>query len=197
MSTDERTTARNTPSAHYAVAGWLAIAQAVLVLPQIALAVFVEILSESFPVANIFLVMMKITGVAVGIYVLYMFKRLLNERYNFHKTDIPIILLIGVNVFFFIIGIIGMIPSWEIAVGIATLVFLVPFSILEIVFAALLLKLDDDLFGLKQPFAYVTIAGGICGITVVLIPFYMLASLIALVIQGMIFLRAKEDHEFL
>ncbi|MFC1475445.1 hypothetical protein ACFLQW_00400 [Candidatus Zixiibacteriota bacterium] len=195
MTAMEKTT--DLSKTHYAVAGWLAIAQAVLVLPQIALAVFVEILSESFPVANVFLVMMKITGLAVGVYVLYMFKHLLNDRYGFHKTDILILILIGANAFFFTLGIIGLIPSLEIAVGIATIVLLVPFSVLEIIFGVLLLKLEDNLFGLKRPFAYLTIAGGVCGVTVILMPFYFLAGLVSLVIQGMIFLRAKEDMEFL
>lgn len=182
---------------HYTLAGWLAIAQAVLVLPQIALAIFLEWLSESYPVLKIFLVMMKVTGLAVGVYVLYIFKRLLNDRYGFHKTDALIWILIAGNVFFFTLGIIGLVPSLEIAIGIATFALMVPFSVLEIIFAVLLLKLNDDLFGLKRPFAYTTIAGGICGATVILMPFCLLAGLAALVMQGMIFLRAKEDVEFL
>ena len=182
---------------HYALAGWLAILQAVLILPQIALAVFLEFLSESYPVLKVMLVIMKITGLAVGVYVLYIFKRLLNERYAFHKTDILIMIFIGAQVFLFLLGIIGLIPALEIAAGIATFVLLVPFAVLEIIFGILLLKLEDDLFGLLKPFAYITIAGGICGATVILLPFYLLAGLVTLVIQGMIFLRAKEATEFL
>ena len=59
-----------------------------------------------------------------------------------------------------------------------------------------LFQVSDDLFGLLKPFAYTTIASGICGVTVILMPIGMLIGLAALIIEGMIFLRAKEQVEF-
>jgi ABC-type protease/lipase transport system fused ATPase/permease subunit len=116
MAIDKATDMNRT---HYALAGWLAIAQAVLLLPQIAFVVILHYYSESYPVVKVVPVIMKITGLAVGIYVLYIFKRLLNERFAFHKTDILIYIFIGANVVFFMLGIIGLIPSFEMAVAIA------------------------------------------------------------------------------
>ncbi len=181
----------------YAIAGWLAIAQAVLVLPQIVLSVLVELLSRSYPIAKIFLMMMKITGLAVGIYVTFMFKQLLNQQYNFHKTDILIFIQIGGSIIFFFLGLIGLVPSFETAIAIVTVVLMVPFSVIQILFAVYLLKLEDDLFGLKKPYAYTMLGAGICGVTVILMPFSLLAGLVSLVMLGMIFLRAKEEVEFL
>ena len=59
-----------------------------------------------------------------------------------------------------------------------------------------LLKLKDDLFGLLKPYAYTTLAAAICGATIILMPIGLIIQLAALVIQGMIFLRAKEQVEF-
>ena len=56
--------------------------------------------------------------------------------------------------------------------------------------------MSAELLGLLKPFAYTTIASGICGVTVILMPIGMLVGIAALIIEGMIFLRAKEEVEF-
>jgi hypothetical protein len=76
------------------------------------------------------------------------------------------------------------------------MVLFIPYCVITVIYAYKLLKLDDDLFGLLKPFAYSTMAAGICGATIILMPIGLIIQLAAFVIQGMIFLRAKEQIEF-
>ena len=180
----------------YALAGWLAIASAIVVVPEIVAALILERLSHAYPGAKILVAALHVIGLLISVYVLYMFRSLLNERCNFHKADGLIAVLIGASLLFTLIGLMGIIPDWEDVISVVVLVLFVPFSVITAVFGYKLLKLGDDLFGLARPFAYTTMASGILGATVILMPIGLLAQLAALVIMGMIFLRAKEQAEF-
>ena len=92
---------------------------------------------------------------------------------------------------------IGMDSYAENILSIITLALFVPFSIITVVFGVVLLKLKNDLFGLLNPYAFTTIASGVCGATVILAPIGLLAAIAALVMLGMIFLRAKREAEIL
>lgn len=185
----------------YALAGWLAIVSAVLVVPEIALVVLskLEILNLEYIVQLIHTVNM-----VISIYILYMFRRLLNRQFDFRAADLTITILIVINLVSFVIGL----GELSLASGGAgadleshlmlysVLIFIV-FSIVSIVFGAVLLKMRDDLFGLLKPYAYLTIVGGVCGVCIFLLPIALIAGLLALVIQGMIFLRADREAEIL
>ncbi len=69
-------------------------------------------------------------------------------------------------------------------------------GIINIVFGIRLLQLKDDLFGQLKPFAYATIGSGVGIVSILLMPFGLLAAVTAYIIQGIIFLRAAEDVEF-
>ena len=88
----------------YALAGWLAITQAVI----IPIAIFIgiiqgiimgKVLNYSGPTLGPSDVL-GLLAMAFGVYTLLMFKKLLNERYDFNKIDTPIILAIIWNVVF-------------------------------------------------------------------------------------------------
>jgi membrane-bound metal-dependent hydrolase YbcI (DUF457 family) len=110
----------------YALAGWLAIAQAVLFFPTIALALFFDRISRRFP------------GSAL----------------------------------------------------------LAAHGIVSIVFGRRLLSMKDDLSGLLRPFAHTTVASGALTLTVVGAPVGLALALAAIVMQGMILLRANEDLQY-
>ncbi len=78
-----------------------------------------------------------------------------------------------------------------------SLVLFVPYNIIVIVFGILLMKFEDDLFGLLKPLLFMTIASGVLGATVILAPLGLLAHIASLIILGMAFLRAKGELEFL
>jgi hypothetical protein len=193
---------KSDPVAHvadsgYTLAGWLAIAQAVLLVPQVIVAMVLGLLSVSYPAVNAVVAMMSIVGLAAGVYVLYMFRRLLNDRYGFHGIDGLVTALIMVSCVYFLLGIAGMIPDLEVGVGLISAALLIPLGVLNIAFGIMLFKLNDNLFGLLAPFAVLTIASGVCIATILLAPVGMLTEVAALVVQGMIFLRAREETQYL
>ena len=183
----------------YGLAGWLAIASAVLIIPQIVISVFVKALGLGW---ELYLAPLYFVNAAIGIYILYVFRMLLHDGYDFHRTDRLITIMIWVNIAFAIIQlgdtfsrISGM--NYELELGILSMALFVPYSIISIVFGLTLLKLQGDLFELLRPFAYTTIAAGVCGATVILAPLGMLFAIASLVIQGMIFFRTKDEVEYL
>lgn len=185
----------------YALAGWLAIVSAVMLMPEIALAALSE---NRFPALNIFVIPIHVANLVIGVYILYLFRRLLNRQFAFHATDLLITLLIAANVIFFLIGLIELFVNmigfgWvvERSLSLITIILFVPFSLLTIVFGVMLLRMKDDLFGLLKPYAYMTIGSGVCGATVILMPFGLFAAAAALIVTGMIFLRVKKEAEIL
>jgi hypothetical protein len=181
----------------YTLAGWLAIASAIMIVPQVILAILIEFLVGRNPFWTMTVAVMNVVGLVIGIYVLYMFRQLLNERFSFHGVDTIVTILILANVASSLIGLIGLMPRLHLAAGVTMAVLFVPFGILSIVFGVKLLNLKDSVFGLLKPYAYVTIASGVCAATVLLSPFGLLLGVTALVIQGIIFLKASDDTEYL
>jgi hypothetical protein len=180
----------------FTLAGWLAIISAVLIVPEIFAIILIDRLAQSIPILSGLVALLKIVHFFISIYLIYMLKTLLNERFNFHGADVYLWIMLAVAPIFAVLGLLGMIPSLKILMGIVVIVLFVPYNIVTILFGASLLKMGDDLFCLLSPFAYTTIASGICGVTVILMPIGMLIGLAALIIEGMIFLRAKEQVEF-
>jgi hypothetical protein len=186
-------------SDHYTLAGWLAIVSAVLFVSEVALAVFLKFLG-----LELFITPVHVANLFIGIYLLLKFRSLLNHQFGFYAADILITIMIVVNIVFFIIGMVefsastlGLELEAQQTLPLITMVLFVPFSLLTILFGAVLLKMKDDLFGLLKPYAFTTIGSGVCGATIILAPLGLLAAVIALVIMGMIFLRARREAEFL
>jgi hypothetical protein len=190
-----------TKTDQYTLAGWLAIISAILLVPEIALAALSELAALGI---NLIVIPIHLANLIIGIYILYMFRRLLNQRFDFHATDTLITILIIVNIVFSVVGLIGLLVNTfglssdtEHILSIITLILFIPFCILTIVFGVRLLKLKDDLFGLLKPYAYTTIGSGVCGATIILAPIGLFVAAAALVILGMIFLRAMREAEIL
>jgi hypothetical protein len=186
----------------YTLAGWLAIAQSILLVPEIGLAILLEYLLGSSPVFTMALAPIHIVSLAVGIYVLYMFRDLLGKRFEFHQTDNLLLTLIWANVVFLVLGGLGLFLGLLFGatgglIDVISLVLFVPYNIIVIVFGIKLLRLENDLFGLLKPLVFTTIASGVCGVTIILAPLGLLAHIASLVILGVIFLRAKGELEFL
>ncbi len=90
------------------------------------------------------------------------FKRLLNERYQFHNTDLAIVGLIGLS------GLAALITvgSLFLSTGTATDTMLlklvyVAFGLLLAGFAMQLMRLGDNLFGFLKPYAILTGVAGV------------------------------------
>jgi len=183
-------------SSQYQLAGWLAIIGALLMVPLTVATVILEKMSGGHLLFSIINIGKYFLSMAVTVYIFYMFRKLLNDRYNFNQVNWIITVFIIYSILTFFVSLLAIVPDLKLAVMIGILVMMVPFGVLNIIFGVRMLKLQDDLFGLLKPFAYLYIAAGICAVSVILMPLGMLVAIATLFIEGMIFLRTKEQVEF-
>lgn len=145
-------------------------------------------------------------------YVLISLRRLLWDRYDFHRTDVVIPVLAGAAVGLEILNQATEVaqvlsPGHEGGVVAARILFVVvPWGIIIIVFAAGLLKIPFAEKSLLRPYAYVNLAAGILLIATVLalaapllglflFPFMLLSEIASSVLLALTFLRSKETEQ--
>lgn len=182
----------------YILAGWLSILNAIILIPRVGFDFFMEVISPSGGTGIVQLITgFQVAGELVGIYVLFMFRRLLNERHSFHRADLMIKILIIIYAASAIVGAAGLflIPLLDIMFVRVALYFLS--SLVSIVYAIKMLKMDSGLSGLLKPYVYSTIAGGVCGVTLVLGEYGRPIFMVSLILLGMILIRAESEPEYL
>jgi len=196
MNTDK---AVSTGVSLYTLAGWLSILHAVIViLPKVAVDFFAESMSLSGSGIIQLITGFHAVGNLLGIYVLFMFRRLLNERHRFHNVDTLINALICCYAAAALIVAVELVLNTQFSVMFALQIIVYALSsLISIVYAIRLLKLECNLSGLLKPYVYSTIAGGLFGVTLVLgeygRPFFM----VSLILLGMILIRAESEPEYL
>jgi len=141
----------------------------------------------------------------IGVYVLVMFRKLLHERFSFHEVDTLITAAIWWLVVFQIGGIglkllLFVMPHSEIAQIVLSLSFftvgMVTIGIIDIMMAVRLLTIKERMSDLLKVYVYITMAAGIAEVSVVLSFLALVMFPIASVILGIIFLKEKEQAEF-
>ena len=191
----------------YSLAGWLAVAQAVLFPLAFGLAVVQTALGmnsnpfyhagEFGPIDALFLVF-----TAFGAYTLFMFRRLLNQRYHFHHIDTLIIISIFWSIFLQISS--PFIHTFGFSIGqqsgtiVGTTVFallMITIGIVNILIALKLLKAKDKLSDLIRSFAIITLIAGIAEVSVLFSPVAIVIVPIWCFLLGMIFLRENKHVE--
>jgi len=193
----------------YQLAGWLAITQAILfpVAFVISIAQGVIGLAAFSYRGPIFgpsdLLFIIFTGISV--YTLTMFRRFLNERYNYHGVDTLILLAICWGIVFQIsslalrIWVVTIWPVSETALNIVYLSFfaviMIAAGIIDILIAVKLLQIRQSVNELVRAFTYITLASGLAEVSVVLAPIALLLVPVWCVILGLIFFK-KEEVEF-
>ena len=181
----------------YTLAGWLSILQAVIILPKAGVDLFVEYLTPSgYGILQLF-IGFDVVSKLLGIYVLFMFRRLLNERHSFHKADKLINALIFCYAAFALIWALDLVLNPQSNVLFALPIIYILSSLISIVYAIRLLKLESNLSGLLKPYVYTTIAGGVFGVTIVLGEYGRPIFMVSLILLGMILIRAKSEPEYL
>jgi hypothetical protein len=184
----------------FAPAGWMAIAGAILTLPLMGMGIVLDLVSKKLPVLHplfpILYVGLGIAQAGLVIYAFYRFKVYLNERHQFHRTDILIIVIIAGAIMITSIGLTARVfsclgASTPVLLGfIAAMVVVgVPLGILSVIFGIKLLELQDGLNGYLKPYAFLNIIAGVCFATFILAPLGLLIDAVANVILGMIFLK--------
>ena len=193
----------------YKIAGWLSIFVAIVFVPKFILNFIFEVLVHKLHFPGLYMLDAFIVVVLTVIYVflLLTLRQLFNERYNFYEVDnlitISYCCLIALGFItilddlFKTVGIIGHEFS-----GLKIVLFVTFFSVMfvmgivSIIFAIKLLHLKGDLFGMLKVYVYTTIAGGVCLVSIVLFPVSLIVVVATYILEGIIFLRAAEEAEF-
>lgn len=184
----------------FAPAGWMAIAGAILTLPLMGMGIVLDILSKKVsmihPLFPILYVGLGIAQAGLVIYAFYRFKNYLNERHQFYRTDVLIMVIVAGAIVITTIGLTGRVVS---SLGAPTPVLLgfiaglfvvgVPLGILSVIFGIKLLELQDSLNGYLKPYAFLNIIAGVCFATFILAPLGLLIDAVANVILGLILLK--------
>jgi len=194
----------------YAIAGWMAIVQAVL-LPVSIIANLIEagIAGKMFgwhrPVVGP-ADLLSLIFMAIAIYTLLRFRTLLQERYNCHDLDLLILFAVWWSVIFHVAGallsILAMIfwpvdkTLFLIVYGIFMVSAMVTAGIIDILIAIKLLKYKDTVSEYIRAFAYITLVAGICEITVLLSPLAFILVPVSAIVLALIFFRDKYEVEF-
>jgi hypothetical protein len=174
------------------LAGWLSITSALFAIPSIVMSWFLESMEGSG--AKVSQALLTAVDLGLFLYVISSLKKLLNARFRFHDVDIYISLLIWGNVILCILSILSLESMrLEFVFRHLSMIALIIFGILSIMFATRLLRLSGNLYGLLKPFSYTQIVCGICFTTVFLLPVGIIAGAVADVILGVIFFRAAEQ----
>jgi len=194
----------------YATAGWLAIVQAVLFPMSFVISIVqTGIGAKMFDMHGGFvgpaeLIMVVFT--AIGVYTLLMFRRVLNERYENHDLDRLIIISIWWAVVFQVVSLglktLAMVfaPVDQLVMTLTGLVVMtaamVTIGIVDIMIAVRLLRVKEALSASIRALAYVTMAAGICEVTVLFMPLALLLIPVSCVIMAIIFLHDRQEVEF-
>ena len=56
--------------------------------------------------------------------------------------------------------------------------------------------MKGDLFSMLKVYVYTTIAGGVCFVSIILFPLSLIIAVATYILEGIIFLRAAENEEF-
>lgn len=194
----------------YTLAGWLSIAQAVIFPSGFVLAFFQAIISKRMFGANVVTLgpadLLFTISIGITVYTLIMFRDLLNKRYNYRNIDTLITISIWLNIVFqvisLILGSMGMLLGAKYSMGLSLLmlvflpIYMIAMGIVDIIIATRLLKIKESLNELFMVFVYLTLIAGILEVSVIFSPMALILIPVYYVVLGMIFLREKEEVEF-
>jgi hypothetical protein len=191
----------------YKTAGWIAIISGILMW---LLNVFMLLNRSISALLSFKYELLSIVQIILIIYALWRFRSLLNINFQFHNADglingliflhatMIVLLLVRGVLFKYLMPDVadwGQLlqqilsnPLSIILIGMDLLVEIAA-SIVWIVFALRILRLQDDLRGMLRPFAITTVVANALCLTIVLVPFGELLLSVCFIMLGIIFLR--------
>lgn len=194
----------------YKLAGYLAIVQAILFPVSIVLAILEMVAAkELFNIRRPFIGptdLLMVTFTVIAVYTLLKFRQLLHERYQYHDLDLLIMISIWWAIVFQAIGLgLAIITSilWPVDKVLFVLVYLVfmtgamvTIGIVDILIAVKLLRIKENFGEYIRAFAYITMAAGICEVTVLLSPMALVMVPVSAIVLALIFFRDQQEVEF-
>lgn len=196
----------------YRTAAVLALVKTGLMLLMFLFLIFMQAANSWGLGPVIFRSFVLIVAGGLEAYVLLSLRRLLWDRYDYHRTDVVILVLACAAVVLEILNQMTevaqvMSPGRAGAIIAARILFvIVPWGIIIAVYAAGLLKLPFAEKSLLRPYAYLTLAAGILLISTVvalavpifglfLFPLLVLSEIGSAVLLALTFLRSKETEQ--
>jgi hypothetical protein len=191
----------------YTKAGWIAIASAAI-FPFLFVLGFIEniVKVKGFGFAGPLLGPSDALGVlhaVLCIYVIFMLRRFLNERLEFHGIDKLITISIWWLVSFQFLEIVlkGMVmllwpvpeAVYAISFGSLLVVALIFIGVVDILIAVQLLRIKESLSGLLLAYTFITLISGICEVSLIFAGLALLLVPVTSVILGILFIREKEQ----
>ena len=179
----------------YKTAGWLSIISAILGIPLVVITLIQMVTRSSGRVFAPLGIVLLLLVVVFGLYAFYKFRELLNEKYNFHRVDTLVTIVILGSILVAIERILFRLiyPSEIVPLLILLVATGIPMSIVGIMFAARLLELKDNLNGMLKPLAYTYMVACILFLTIILSDFAHLAVMAFHVMLGIVLIRSGRD----
>lgn len=172
----------------------MAVASAVLTIPSVLLDFWFAGAEE----ADYSLLNAGFHALLVAVFVFYIsvFRRLLHAKAGFHEVDTPISILIWVSVAVAALDVFGSAGSMSADV-INTLILpaAILLAIVTAVFGYKLRDCSDALFGYRDTIGWLSIITGVCAATIVLIPIALGTSIAADIVIAMVLFMAKRELE--
>lgn len=196
-------------SNRYLLAGWMSIIAAVLFPLQFIVGIVQGIIgARTFHIKGPIVGPADFLGListALAVYVIIMFRQLLHERFRYHGVDLLITISIWWLIGFQVLGL--MLKTMLLLTNLPELmqivmmlglfsVAMVTVGIVDIMIAVRLLKLREQMSDLLAAYVYLTLAAGILEVTILLSPLALILVPITSIILGVVFLREKEEAEF-
>lgn len=187
---------------NYNLAGWAALASALLFLPILGLALFSDMQNNSGlevgllkPGALYLAIALDIVSKALLLYAFLRFRHLLNHRYGFHAVDKLIIIVFAGGALIGVLSyLVRLLPDFKVPLIATGVMLMIVCGILGIVYATRLLRLNSSLNGLLKPLAYISMAASICFTLVVLSPLGLVLMVASTVVLGLVLLRNHSDE---
>lgn len=179
-------------NARYKLAGGLSIAMAVLGIPMVLLAIALEYASHAGAISALASRgasdLLSVLAYGVGIYLYVTLRHLFETRHGFRDLHKLLAALIYLSAFLAVCTALGVISAnIQLLVGLLSVLALVAYGILSILFGVRLLRLNADLSGMRKPYAYTCIAVGVCYASVLLLPVGLLISVANDIMLALIF----------
>ncbi len=175
------------------LAGWLSVISAILGAPLAVLG-FVAGFSQNTEL-EVISTLVGLVYAGIFAYVYAVFKQLLNERYHFRAADFALWVYITLGVASALLQVIVGIVDRQTGEILNKILFfsVIPAGAAGIMIGIKLLRLKDDLYGLRKQFSYLTMAFGACLASIVLLPFTILLGVVSDILLALILLRASRE----
>ncbi|WP_022948305.1 hypothetical protein [Methylohalobius crimeensis] len=175
------------PNDRLMLAAILAFIHAVMTRPLSALTS--SLMTRPDMGAKLITVLLAMVGFAIFAFLFTTFKRLLNERYEYHGADLSILALIGLNAAgaaLTLLPVVGIGPNTlSLAFNAASILF----GLLLVGLAVQLLRLPSGLIALLRPYAFIIAVSGVGIASIKLANIGMIFGIVADILLGIIFIK--------